>query len=185
MKKYGGVKIGSASLAYGAMFAALVTVSTMIIKMPIPVTGGYIHPGDGLVLLSGICLGPVGALAAGVGSALADLLSGYVVYMPATLIIKGLSAWICAVMWRQLEEGLFGKGFPIFGKGSSRKVGQALAVLLAGSAAEMWMVAGYFLFECLLYNPETASAAVLFNGIQGLFGVVIAIVLAPLLPKIQ
>ena len=41
-----------------ALFAALSCVATMSIKLPTPGTGGYIHPGDAMVILSGVVLGP-------------------------------------------------------------------------------------------------------------------------------
>ena len=44
-------------LVIGALMAALTCIATMIIKIPTP-TLGYIHLGDGLVLLCGIVLGP-------------------------------------------------------------------------------------------------------------------------------
>lgn len=69
--------------------ASMACVATMVIKIPIPATGGYINLGDSIVLLSGVVLGPLyGGLAAGLGSALADLLGGYVAFAPATLYIK-------------------------------------------------------------------------------------------------
>ena len=59
-----------------ALLAAFTCIATMIIKIPTP-TFGYIHLGDGLVLLCGIILGPgIGALAAGIGSMFADIFSG-------------------------------------------------------------------------------------------------------------
>ena len=42
-----------------ALFAALACVATMSIRIPTPGTGGYIHPGDAIVILAGIILGPV------------------------------------------------------------------------------------------------------------------------------
>ena len=61
-----------------ALFAALACVATMSIRIPTPGTGGYIHPGDAIVILAGIILGPVyGMLAGGIGSALSDLIGGY------------------------------------------------------------------------------------------------------------
>ena len=76
-----------------ALFAALACVATMSIRIPTPGTGGYIHPGDAVVILSGIVLGPLwGLLAGGIGSALADLLGGYFIYVPITFIIKGMVA---------------------------------------------------------------------------------------------
>lgn len=39
-----------------ALFAALACVATMSIRIPTPGTGGYIHPGDAIVILSGVVL---------------------------------------------------------------------------------------------------------------------------------
>ena len=41
-------------LVMAALFAALSCVATYIIKIPTPGTGGYIHPGDAIVILSGV-----------------------------------------------------------------------------------------------------------------------------------
>lgn len=69
-----------------ALFAALACVATMVISFPIPATQGYINMGDCMVLMSGWILGGLyGALAGGIGSALADLLLGYTVYAPERL----------------------------------------------------------------------------------------------------
>ena len=77
-----------------ALFAALTFCATFVVKIPTP-TGGYVHLGDSIVLLSGWLLGPVfGTLAAALGSALSDLLGGYPTYILPTFIIKGLMALI-------------------------------------------------------------------------------------------
>lgn len=47
-------------LVMAALLAALTYVATTVIKIPTP-TGGYVHPGDGMVLLSGWLLGRGGA----------------------------------------------------------------------------------------------------------------------------
>lgn len=76
-------------LTYTALMTAFVFITTSAIKIPVPFTNGYIHAGDTTIFLSGILLGPLyGAIAAGVGSALADLLGGYVHWVIPTLIIK-------------------------------------------------------------------------------------------------
>lgn len=60
-------------LVLAALLAALTAVATMIIRIPTP-TQGYIHLGDGMVLICGILLGPgLGALAAGIGSMMANV----------------------------------------------------------------------------------------------------------------
>lgn len=43
-------------LILAALFAALSCVATMSIRIPTPGTGGYIHPGDAIVILSGVIL---------------------------------------------------------------------------------------------------------------------------------
>lgn len=75
------------------LMMALVTVATMVISIPVPFTSGYIHLGDSMIFLSVLILGwKFGAMAAGVGSALADMLLGYAQWAPWTLCIKGLMA---------------------------------------------------------------------------------------------
>ena len=63
-------------LVLTGLFAAMGCVATMVLMVPSP-TGGYMNLGDAVVLLGAYLLGPVwGAVAGGVGPALADLLSG-------------------------------------------------------------------------------------------------------------
>ena len=82
------------TIIIAALLAALTTVATMIIKIPTP-TQGYIHLGDGMVLICGILLGPgIGAVAAGIGSMMADLFGGYMAWVPGTFAIKALTALV-------------------------------------------------------------------------------------------
>ena len=85
-------RLSTKKLVMCALFAALACVATMSIRIPTPATGGYIHPGDAVVILCGIFMGPAEAfLAAGIGSCMADLLGGYFIYVPITFIIKAVS----------------------------------------------------------------------------------------------
>ena len=79
-------------LTLGGVMAALVFVMTYFPKVPVPVTGGYIHLGDGAIFLAGMLLGPLAVASAAIGSALSDLVGGYVPYVLPTLVIKGLMA---------------------------------------------------------------------------------------------
>ena len=118
-----------------ALLAAFTCISTMVIKIQTP-TFGYIHLGDGLVLLCGILMGPAaGALAAGIGSMLADIFSGYASFAPATLIIKALTAFTAGFLFHKLTRRL--------PSGKARRIG----VLASGLPAEAVMTAGYFLYE--------------------------------------
>lgn len=90
-----------------AILAALICVATMIVQIPIPATGGYANLGDGIILISSFLL-PVGCsiTAAALGSALADLLLGYVAFIPGTLMIKAFMAflsWLVLHSFHQVE----------------------------------------------------------------------------------
>ena len=170
-------------LIAAALFAALTFIGTYIIKIQ-TITHGYIHPGDGFVLLSGIFLGPLwGGLAAGFGSMLSDLIGGYITYVPATFIIKAVVAVIAASL-----TGLIQKL-----SGSKKSV---IPVIASGVVGEAFMVIAYFVFESFLavftagkgFTASSFDAAVAAsaagipaNIIQGVFGVVIAAVLYPIL----
>lgn len=78
------------TLALSGMMAALVFVATYFFKLPVSITQGYIHLGDGFILL-GASLWVGQRAAAAIGSALADLLGGYTLYILPTFVIKGWS----------------------------------------------------------------------------------------------
>ena len=94
-------------IVLSALFAALAYVATSIIR--IPTFTGYVNIGDTIVLLSAWLIGGVyGALAAGIGSALADLLASYTTYVPGTFIIKFLMALVAFVIFLSLIHILCG-----------------------------------------------------------------------------
>ena len=87
-------------LVIGALMAALTCIATMIIKIPTP-TLGYIHLGDGLVLLCGIVLGPLGgALSAGIGSMFADIFSG----LP--LLLQASYSTACSIVLTEMVQNI-------------------------------------------------------------------------------
>ena len=93
-------------LVLTALFTALGYVATRLLIVPSP-TGGYMNLGDAVVLLGAYLLGPVyGAIAGGLGPALADLLSGYPAWVPGTLVIKALMGLTAALLYRALGKKL-------------------------------------------------------------------------------
>ena len=149
-----------------ALFAALTFVATMVIKIPTPGTSGYIHPGDSLVILSGVFLGPVyGFLAAGLGSMLSDLLGGYFLYAPVTFLIKGITAAVVAIIYRKIAARIRIASF---------------RTVICGLFSTVIVVVGYFCFEFVIYQGG-AFASVPANIIQGLSGLVISSLLLPVL----
>ena len=133
----------------------------MIIKIPSPLKG-YLNLGDCVVLLAGWVLSPAYCFAAaGIGSALADVLSGYVIYAPATLIIKGVMAIIAHFCFKTMHT----------------KAGCLPSRIIGGAAAEIEMVLGYFVFEGFIYGFAPSVVNIPANAVQGLAGLVIGLVL--------
>ena len=151
-------------LTMAGVMAALVFVMTYVPKVPVPVTGGYVHLGDGAIFLSVLLLGPLGVPAAAIGSGLSDILGGYMVYALPTILIKGLVALIAWKIWKE---------------------GSWVRAVIAFVLAEIAMVAGYFAFECAMYGAAAAWAAVGPNCIQGIAGVVLGMVCHALYPRMK
>lgn len=143
-------------LVQTALFAAMITVSTLIIQIPIP-GGGYVHPGDSVILLCAWLLGPAAGAAAGaLGAALADILSGYALYAPGTLVIKLLMGLCAGALFTRLSHRTAGR-------------------LLGGTIAELVMVLGYFLYEAVVLGLGLGAAAgIPANLFQALFGLAAA-----------
>ncbi len=174
------------TIVAAALMAAFTCVATMLLKFPTPGVG-YIHLGDGIVLLCGLLLGPgYGALAAGIGSALADLFGGYAIFAPGTFAIKAVTAMIVGALHVKLAA------HTRTGDRSRR------LILICGIPAELFMTAGYFAYQILilaltgdgfsglgLSTAAVASAAdIPFNLLQGAVGIAVSTVLYPILAGI-
>ena len=139
-------------LVLASVLAALTCAATLVITVPSP-TGGFMNLGDTIVLVSAYLLGPWwGAAAAGIGSAMADLIAGYAVYIPATLVIKGLMALCAAFLYRFLRK-------------------KRWAVLPCGVLAETIMVLGYWGYDGILMKSFSGAASgIPANLAQAAFG---------------
>ncbi len=154
-------------IVMASLLAALCCVATMIIKIPSPLKG-YLNLGDCVVLLSGWLLSPLyGFLAAGLGSALADVFSGYAAYAPATFVIKGIMALIAYFGFKFLKD----------------KIGILPSRIVSGIAAEIIMISGYFVFEGFLYGFVPSMVNIPANAAQGVAGLIIGTVLIKIFEK--
>lgn len=156
-------------LIMAALFAAITCMATLV-QFPMPLVG-YINLGDCFVLLGAWILGPFyGAAAAGVGSVLGDVISGFAAYAPFTFVIKTSMAIVA---------------YYIVGK---RKVLSPCIIrrLLSALLAEIIMVSGYFLTECFVFGLGLgAAASIPYNCIQGAAGIIGAILLFIPIGKIK
>ncbi|MDD6065250.1 MAG: ECF transporter S component [Firmicutes bacterium] len=130
-------------LAVDALAIALVCVATMVIQIPIPL--GYMHLGNCCILLVSVYFGNVtGMLAGGVGSCLADLLSGYPQWILPTLIIKGIMGLAIAVIAYRKEEEIH-----MF----------RVRTFLGAAAGIVIMIVGYTAAGCILYGSVASGLA--------------------------
>ncbi len=89
------VKMTPTFIGISALMIALTTVFTLLVRVPVPATGGYINLSDVAITFAGLTFGPlVGFLAGGIGAALADILGGYAQFAPLTFIAHGVEGLI-------------------------------------------------------------------------------------------
>ena len=145
-----------------ALWAALICAVTYLIRVPVPIaSGAYVNLGDSVIFLAGATLGgPHGAIAAGLGSGLADLLAGATLYIPATVVIKASMGLLTGLLAHKHGFGRF-----------------TLAALLGGAV----MLTGYFAYEAVLLGAPTALIGAAFNVVQYVGSVVAACALYPAL----
>lgn len=154
-------------LSLMAIMTTLVTVGTLIIRIPNPM-GGYFNVGDAMIFVCALTFNPIlSGFAGGVGSAIADLI-GFPLFAIPTLIIKGLEGFIASIISNK--------------KNVSRDV---LAMAVAGSE----MIIGYFLVELYLLQWGLGGALAEVPGniaqilLGGLVGIPVASILRRRLPE--
>lgn len=156
-------------ICFAAMFAALIFVATMIIRIPTPL--GFLNFGDCFILVAAWVLGPVyGFAAGGIGSAIADLI-GYPVYAPGTVVIKGCIALAAALIAHAFIK---------------RNKKLSLAGYFVGSVVgEIIMVVGYYLYESVFITKNFIAPleSLPFNLIQGVAGIVCGVVIIQIIAK--
>ncbi len=151
-------------LVLTALMIAVVFVITKYFQVPIPQTKGYFNLGEAGIYIAAVLFGPlVGALAGGLGSALADLTSGASQFAVFTLVIKGVEGVLVGVI---AASGRRGSAAPGVVRAGPRLLGMAVG----GSE----MVAGYFIAEAYLLGlgVPAALAEVPYNLVQVAVGVV-------------
>ncbi len=149
-------------LVITALFAALTCVATLVIQIPSGMGGGYVNLGDGMVLISAYILGPLfGGVAAGVGSCIADIASGYAAFALPTLIIKFIMAVASGRLFVMLKKK------------------NKISILIAcGIAGQFIMTMGYFLTEIWLSGSVAVAAAGIYGSlVQSVFGLAASTVL--------
>lgn len=142
-----------------AVMIALVYIVTMLLVIPIPtIKGAYFNLGDVVIYCAAYILGgPYAAIAAALGSGLADLTLGSTVYIPATIVIKACMALIV---------------------GAFTKKSSALKYYVWGCVVGALVMAfGYFAYETFLVGIGGAVVTLVPNLIQAGCGAGLSIIL--------
>jgi len=142
-------------IVYSSIGVALVTVATLFLKFPIPSGAGYINLGDSLIIIIAFLFGPiVGGLAGGLGSCFADMLGGFMLYSPFSLVIKGIEGVVLGILCNRNKK-LY--------------LHQLWAYVVGGAI----MVFGYFWADYILFDIRVALIGILYNLIQMTVNIVV------------
>ncbi len=150
-------------IAILGIMTALETVATILLSIYIPATQGYFNLGDGIIYITAILFGSyIGGFAGGFGAALADIILGYSVYAPITLVVKGLQGFVVGWIYHKFA--------------SSKQFGGKLVYkILAIVCGAPIMIGGYFFAQYFMLGYGGAVGELPFNLLQALLGMALAI----------
>ena len=148
-------------LTLSGVLGALICLATQI---SLPTGIGYVNLGDGVLMTGGFLLGPIGFFPAAVGSALTDLFLGYIPYIPATFVIKGIMGLLSGILLRKDQVTVLRK-------------------IVVFTLCELIMTVGYFLYEIPLEGLYPAIGSIVPNLLQGFAGIFLALFLTHFLGK--
>jgi uncharacterized membrane protein len=142
-----------------AVLAAVTTVLTLVVRIPLPAQG-YFNLGDVAIVFTAIAIGPFSAaISGGLGTALADLIGGYPSWAPISLVVHGL-------------QGLF------VGLVAAARPGNFVLQVVSGVVGVITMAGGYLAGGFLVIGDATSLGQVPGNLIQGVVGVVLGLLVA-------
>lgn len=152
-------------LAITAVCIVLVYVFTAVVnvKLPIAAAGGLIHLGNVPLFIAAILFGKrTGMIAGGIGMGLFDLLSGWTLWAPFTLVIVGCMGLVVGAVTENK------KSFPRY--------------ILAMVLACVIKVVGYYIAEGFIYGNWIAPvSSIPGNLVQiGVAAVITLIIIEPL-----
>ncbi len=154
------------NLCETALFVAIVFLGIFIIKFPGPF--GYAHIGDSMIFLAVLMLGGKrGAVAGGLGAAIADIVGGYTIWALPSLICKAAMALVMGAMIKYHVFGLKGRVLWI------------VSALFGGLTQGIL----YELFWLVLFGKAAAIAAIPGLTFQAISGIIIAFVISEALQK--
>ena len=171
VQSYSPSRAKTFDLIFTAMLAALVFVSTALLNIKLPIgQGGLIHLGTAMLFIAALLFGPKkGALAGAIGMGIFDLVGGWLIWAPITIVARFLQGYIVGkIAWSN--------GF----KGDNLKLN-----IIAAVASMPVMMAVYYVGQAIMFKNWVAPLASLPGDIaQNLIGLLIAIPAVTVLKKV-
>ena len=167
----GKSKFTTKDMVETALLTALVFVATAFIniRLPILASGGLVHLGTVMLFVTAIVFGKEkGAIAGAVGMGIFDLSSGWALWAPFTFVVRGIMGYMVgAIAW------------------SKSKNGNSLSLnLFAVILSSVWMIAGYYATEGILYgNWVSPAASIPGNVTQIVLGLILGLPIAKILKR--
>lgn len=155
-----------------AMLIALVFLSTFFlnIKLPIAANGGLVHLGTAMLFIASILFGPKkAALAGAIGMGLFDIVGGWTLWAPITIVARGLQGYIVGkIAW------------------SKGRHGTSIAFnVIATIVSIPFMIAVYYIGEGILYGNWIAPlASIPGDLVQNILGIIVAVPVCVALKKV-
>lgn len=146
--------VSTNKLVFTSLTACLIMLSTLLFRIPVPMTQGYVHLGDAMIYIGVLLLGRKhGSFAAALGSAMGDILGGFAFWAPWSFIIKYAMAFVAGSLIERTSR------------------------IISMTAGGLVMCAGYLIAERVMYG-SWALAAVGLPWNIGQFAVGIAVALS-------
>ncbi len=161
------------NICFTGLMAAMITVCTAFIKVPTGINSGYLHFGDSMIYIASCFLGPWAFIAAAIGGAFADILSGAPQWAIATAIIKALNAVpfvIMSAMYRKKNDKI-----KIVNK-------YTLPMVIVSGLITIF---GYLVAEGIMYSFPSAWTSVPFSIVQAVGSAVIYVIIGKILDKLD
>ncbi|MCY9139794.1 ECF transporter S component [Peribacillus frigoritolerans] len=155
-----------------AMLIALVFLSTFFlnIKLPIAANGGLVHLGTAMLFIASILFGPKkAALAGAIGMGLFDIVGGWTLWAPITIVARGLQGYIVGkIAWSM-------------GRNGTSNAFNVIATIVSIP----FMIAVYYIGEGILYGNWIAPlASIPGDLVQNILGIIVAVPVCVALKKV-
>jgi len=139
-----------ALLAVVAVMIAVTTLFTLAVRVPVPATGGYFNFSDVAVYFAAFAFGPwMGLVCGGIGTALADIIGGYIQFAPLTFLAHGLEGLVAGYVAHNL--------LPLTSRDPSPQR-RVLGMLIGWALGGVVMLGFYFLGEAFVYSMGVIAA---------------------------